>query len=110
MRETKITNAVLYSIWKGRFDRYEGEAVVTNYTYDDGRPPRVYTQFLQNGKRIFTCGAQSGIAYNKTVWLEERNDELARQVLIEYEKARIDSLQKKISGHKLIITMLEEAL
>lgn len=65
--------------------------------------------FCIDGRFKSMCGRKSGYMYNGHVWLPERDDELARKILMEYENARIKDLERQIESHKKKIKILNES-
>ena len=92
----EAVNGFLYSIWNGSVKVYKGEAIVI----DEKRGI-----FKSKSKR-FTCHAEPGEIYNAVVWLEERNDEIAIQLLIDYNYQQLDSAYEKVDNYKDKIQML----
>ena len=98
--KTELENGFLYSLWNGRFMVYEG--CVTPSVFDDN-----LGNFKTRTKTI-NCNIKPKVVYNAVVWLSTRNDELAKQILIEYEEVQIIKLQFKIDNHLTKIKVLKE--
>ena len=93
-------NCYLYSLWSGRLVVHPGH-VHKGYLNDDvGR--------FQSKNKSFGCSIHPGVMYNSVVWLEERNDDRAKDILIEYEETQITALQEKIDNHLHKIKILKE--
>jgi len=92
----EAVNGVLYSIWNGSVKAYEGEVIVI----DEERG------IFKSKTKRFTCHAEPGKIYNAVVWLEEKNDERAIQLLIDYNYQQLDSAYEKVDNYKDKIQML----
>jgi len=91
-------NCYLYSLWRGQCSVQKGDV----------------KQNCLSGIVIFSfnphylwCAEEPKIVYNATVWLEARDDELAKSILIEYEERQILKLEKKLENHHKKIKILE---
>lgn len=62
---------------------------------------------LELNKR-FLCSKEPRVVYNAVVWLPERDDDLARNILIKYEENVIALLQEKIDNHYVKMSILLE--
>lgn len=109
VKELKRMKGYLYSIWSGRLRVFEGEVVTVERKYDSYGIRKQSSYFLVNAKKKVTCGEEPGVIYNKMVWLTERNDDIGRKLLIEYEEVCIEQLKEKIDNHKYVIKLLNEA-
>ena len=93
----EVTRGYLYSRYKDRLNVYYGTITPLNY---GGR--RDYARFEyvngQKEKRL-QCWYKPGVIYYGTVWLYERDDELARKLFLEYEKNCIKELEERITRH-----------
>ena len=89
-------NGVLYSIWNGTVKAYQGEIKVI----DDERG------IFKTTTKRFTCHAEPGKLYNAVVWLEEKDDEKAVQLLIDYNYKQLDLAYEKVDNYKNKIQML----
>ena len=93
----EVTRGYLYSRYKGRFEVHYGTITPLNY----GRR-RDYARFEytngQKEKRL-QCWYKPGVVYYGTVWLTERDDELARKLFLDYEKNCILELEERIDRH-----------
>lgn len=99
-----IENAYLYSMWSGRLKAYEGSV----YVYH-GAATRPASFVIKNEKR-FMCSDKPGEVCNAVVWLAEKDDKLARKILIEYEEKQIAALMEKVENHQSKIFILKEGL
>lgn len=93
----EVTKGYLYSRYKGRFEVHYGTITPLNY----GRR-RDYARFeYKNGQKEkrLQCWYKPGVVYYGTVWLSERNDELARKLFLDYEKNCILELEERIDRH-----------
>ena len=91
-------NAYLYQIQKGVLNIYEGNVHRTWKEYEGA--------FITKTKNRM-CSSKSEFVCNAAVWLHERNDDLARALLIQYEEEEISILNKKIENHKMKILILK---
>lgn len=95
----------LYAMWHDRITIKEGHVDLRNF---HGRREAVFYY----GDKIFErnrCHPESGKVLNGRLWLPERNDELARKLLIEYNEQCIEELRVKISKHEEKIRILQNA-
>jgi hypothetical protein len=90
----------LYSLSCGTLKVQEG--VVTESRHDEN------VGIFKTKNRGVGCSIKPGVAYNAMVWLEERNDELGRNLLIGYEEQAIASLQERINSHLEKIKILKD--
>lgn len=90
-------NAYLYSLWDGQLKVYEGDVHET------------WTPLGTSVTKMNTmaCSKEPKTVYNSVVWLEERNDNLARACLIIYEEAEIAILQEQMEHHQNKIRILK---
>lgn len=93
----------VYSLWTGQLKVEEGD--VYNSIYDER-----LASFITKNKKKYQCALNPGIIYNGIVWLLERDDNLARQIMIDYEEGMILKLEDKISNHRHKITMMSSYL
>lgn len=110
----------LYSLWSGQLRVYEGSVHPGRGRRSDyGRATFILEQrFLDDGTSIvydgrvdktMMCSINPGEVVNAVVWLIERDDTRARDILIEYEKSCIITLQEKIDAHRNKIRILENS-
>lgn len=110
----------LYSLWSGQLRIYEGSVIPGRGRRSDyGRAEFILERrFLDDGtfivyqnkvEKTMSCSINPGEVMNAVVWLTERDDKRACDILIEYEKACIATLQEKIDGHKNKIRILENS-
>lgn len=97
--DNKITGWI-YSLWSGVFRTYEGYIQASIPHSDQGR-------FI-TANRSFQCSIHHGVVFNAVVWLSERDDDLARELLVTNELHNIDKLREKIENHQSKINILKE--
>lgn len=109
-KEVKRTKGYLYSIWRDYLKIYEGEAITLEYINENHRriKPRRVSLFVMNNGKKFGCSEEPGVVFNKMVWLTEKNDDIGRDLLIEYERLCIERLKEKIYGHRHTIEILKK--
>ena len=89
-----ISHAWMYSTKTGVMSVCEGDVYLTG----NGRSDKFI--FVVNGDtRKNFCAEQPGVVQNGLVWFEERDDEAAKWVLIQYEYDCITQLEKSIRFH-----------
>ena len=95
-------HAYLYSLWNDQFTVTEGTVVI----FCGNR--RAHAKFECDARReyITVDPAPSKISKAK-LWLHERDDELARRLLIEYHEECIADLKKKLTGHEQKLDILK---
>jgi len=86
----------LYSLLNGRFTVHEGRV----YEYHKRGSFKSKTKSLG-------CAAEEGIVYNSMVWLKERDDARAKEILIAYAESAIVLLQERINNHLSKIELLK---
>lgn len=96
----EINTGYVYSMWSGRLIAYKGTA----YTSIHEGMANFYTE---SDKKI-QCSTEPGTIYNAVIWLTERDDELAKKLLIDYEEKQISKLQEKIDNHRHKIKTIKE--
>lgn len=101
----------VYSIWSGELRVYEGDMHLIRPSWrsqmlGENLEPRV--GIFKNAVKRFECSTNPGVVHNKIVWLPERDDDKARQILIAYEETQIAKLQEKIQNHQAKINTLKE--
>jgi hypothetical protein len=83
------THAFLYSVVRGRFTVQEGYLRNTRWSSERLR-------FRREGYHTErSCASQEGAIYSGCLWLAERDDNKARELLIAHEKSRIAELKEK---------------
>lgn len=92
------TNACLYTVKRGILNMYEGDV---HKTWQD------WEGLFKTGNKNIPCSSQSKFVVNGMVWLLERNDDLARDLLIQYEEAQIAMLERGIEINRIKIKMLK---
>jgi hypothetical protein len=95
----------VYSLWSGRLKIQE--ATINNYPKDSRNAKLAYARFYNGG--YVEVNQTPGQMHNAIVWLEERNDEIAIAILIEYERQQISKLQDKIENHEYKIRILQNS-
>ena len=76
----------IYSLWKGKFLIHNGDVHVRkNYS----RYVNHATFLDRTDVRSYSCNSEPGVVYNQTVWLYEKDDEKAIQLLIDYYACQI---------------------
>ena len=96
--------AYVYSLWSGRFLCKECEIDLNKPSILDGSLTARY-----NGKRLGVANAP-GVVYNAIVWLEERDDIRAADILIIHQKEQMAKLEERINNHKNKIDMLSKII
>lgn len=95
----------LYTMYGGKLKVYEGH--VEPGRWDTGK-------FIAQRDIIrtyrHTCNNKPGIVTNASVWLPEKNDTKAVDILVRYEMIQIEACEERIANHKLKIKMLQEAV
>lgn len=89
----------LYSLWSGMLKVYEGDIYSSPWAGQGS--------FLSDGKRK-GCSLEPKKVHNAMVWIPERDDQLARVILIQYEEMEIKKLQDKIENHLNRINILKD--
>ena len=89
---------VLYSIWNGTVKAYEGEIKVI----DEERG------IFKSTTQRFTCHAEPEKIYNAVVWLKEKDDNKAVQLLIDYNYNQLYLAYEKVDNYENKIKMLRE--
>lgn len=82
----------LYSLWTGRFLVKEG--VIKIHEWD-----KTTASFMSIDGRRYIVNSEPGVVYNAMIWLEKKTDNLAIELLINYENTRIIQLQGQIENH-----------
>lgn len=96
--DNKQESAFLYSMWNGCLIVYKGKVIPSM--------KKGWSLFI-HAKKHNQCSAEEGVIYNAVVWLYERDDNEAREILIDYEFCQIRNQEIKILGHKQKIEMLK---
>lgn len=98
-------NCYLYSTWSGKLKVEPGRVMISNDKND------FYGKFIKFKKTTaLTCHKEPGKVYNSIVWLPERNDDLAKLILINYHESAIEELKEKIENHLAKIVEIREGL
>lgn len=100
---TVITQpAYLYAIWRDNFVVKKGEVSI----FLDFKRPKA--QFDCDGvKNYIQVSPVSGEIHSAKLWLPERDDERAKQILRDYHKECIASLQKQLESHSYKLDILK---
>lgn len=96
-------NAYIYSMWSGELEVYNGKV-------ETKRPDKPNMGVFVGEGKIFTCSNDPSQVYNAVVWLPERDDELAKSYLIDYEECQIAILSRKIRHHQDKIKRIKRGL
>lgn len=91
----------LYSIWTNEFRVYEGKVLSTNRKSLDG------LAFFCFARIRINCSLKPGEIYNSMVWLKERNDQFAIDIMIKYQEEQIKNLKRKIDNHSNKIILIQ---
>lgn len=106
LRDLKKANITgyMYSMWGGKLDSYEG------YLMMSARPGRARFYKIANDTIAgsLMCSNKPGVIVNSVVWLKERDDKKAAELLIQYERTQIEQCKMRIRHHEAKIKMLEE--
>lgn len=95
-------NVYLYSRYSGRIEMYLGS--VRPFTRYNGQ----FT-FKRGGKNAYLqCSLDPGVVHHGVVWLQERDDDKARELFIEHEELAIQELKEKIERREWNIKLLKE--
>jgi len=90
---------VLYSLWSGELKSYTGKIEQVGKRPTDG--------LFTNKIKRFGCSINPGEVSNAVVWLPIKDDEKAKNILIEYENNQILKLNEKIENHRHKIRLLQ---
>lgn len=90
--------AYLYSMWNGRLVVYQGK-VVGSFKNGQAR--------FHSFKKAHQCSLHEAELFNAVVWFKERNDQKAKDILIDYEQRMIRNAELKIFRHRGTIQMIE---
>lgn len=101
MKTDDKIHGFLYSMWPGYLNVTEGEILhISKYTY-----------FIrENDTKKICCHSEPEKIYNGLLWLEERDDEKAINLLIEYHEREVKKLKEKINSHLEKIIQLQGRL
>ena len=100
-----MNKGYVYSLWSGQFLCKEADFV----TNPDSRVENLYGAKTKAGKFMWVSNTP-GVVYNAMVWLEDRDDERAVRILIEYQNQQITLLEEKILNHKHKINILAKGV
>lgn len=103
----KRTRGYLYSIWTGRIIVAEGYAEMILMNRNDVQGRFIVEDIASNKKKRYQCAAAPRLMFNKVIWLEERDDDLAKSLFIKYEEQCIKELEEKIKNHEQNIKTLK---
>lgn len=97
-----IEKVFLYSTWSGKLRVMDGIIISTKIK-------STLVTFIDNStKKVINCYAEPEEVYNAMVWLPERNDKKAKEILIKYHETEINELKEKIEGHLTKINIIKE--
>lgn len=95
--------AYLYSLWNDKFTVSEG------YVYIITIKTRAHAQFdCPNRPDYVVVDPAPGVIRQAKLWLLERDDELAKRLLVEYHEGCIEDLKKKLRGHEQKLDILKQ--
>lgn len=97
-------NAYLYSLKNGILSLYRGDV----WKYEEMYRTSKYAKFVGRGKKV-RCLFLSGQVYNGLVWLDKRDDYLAKRLMIESEERMIREYSKKVRNHQSYILSIQES-
>lgn len=81
----------LYSTKTGELKIYEG--FICNYPYDKRKAVFVTEQ------NMYIVATEPGVYYNSMLWLPEKDDKTAVDIIMEYEEQKIARLYADIKKH-----------
>lgn len=87
--------AYLYSTWSGNIAIKIGRVV----EHQGFRNTGTGTFIDENEIKIVSCHLEPGKIYNASVWLPQRDDEKAKEILVKYHENEIKKLKEKIENH-----------
>jgi len=97
----------LYSLWGSKVKVYEGSLTIRS---TDKHHLNEYAIFHANDVcKTLQCGVKPFIVFNGFVWMEERNDELGKKALIDYEDMQIRRAYEKIENHLMRIQIIKSS-
>lgn len=106
----KLTNveiisdvAYLYSTWCGVLSVEEGSVKTFNGETN-------YGVFCSNNDKTLLCHIEPEKVYNAMVWLPERNDQKAIDILVQYYEKEINKLKEKIELKQIKIEILRKGV
>ena len=81
----------LYSTKTGELKIYEG--TIRNYRHNK------YKAEFMTGTNLFIVAKAFGVYYNSMLWLPEKDDKAAVDIIMDYEEQKIASLYADIKKH-----------
>lgn len=105
MTEEHVSKGYLYTLWGDTFTVKEGVLIDNHW-----RSKR--EMIFQYGKRDgdwTTCSPDPGVVVKAKFWLPERDDVLARKIMLNYHQSCIEDLRKKIASHEAKIKIIQDA-
>ena len=100
--------AYVYSLWSGSFLCKKCEIDLNKPSMLDGTLTARYdNKRLGIGIGVATA---PGVVFNNIVWLEERDDIRAADILIIHQKEQMAKLEERINNHKNKIDMLSKII
>lgn len=100
-----ISEGFLYTLWNGQLKIREGIVV-------ESRRCSKREAIFRHGSRYCDwtrCSPEPRALVHAHLWLPERDDALARELLIEYYTENIKRLEKQIEGYQANIKILQDA-
>ena len=98
--------AYVYSLWSGSFLCKKCEIDLNKPSMLDG----TLTARYDNKPIGIGVATAPGVVYNNIVWLEERDDIRAADILIIHQKEQMAKLEARINNHKNKIDMLSKII
>lgn len=103
--EEHITKGFLYTLWGDKFTVKEG--IIGPNRWRSTR--EVVFEYGKRGGDWTTCSTEPGQVVKAKFWLPERDDDLARRIMLNYHEECIEDLHKKIASHEAKIKILQDA-
>lgn len=102
-----VIKGYLYSMWSGKLRVHEGYVEESKYARG-----RYHFHVTRGGKPIkrLMCSVEPGVITNATVWLPERDDQKAIDILVQYELEQIEKCKEKIEHHENKIETLKKGI
>jgi hypothetical protein len=95
----KNTVKYVYTLWGGTFNCYDGDIVPSSSSPE-------YGSFMATNHYRVTVSMTSGKVHNAIVWLPEKNDDEAKNLLAKYCNDEIAKYQQKIDCLKQKVNLL----
>lgn len=97
-------HAFLYSTWSGKLKVTPGKVLQVKGFESLG------TFCSENDEKMVTCHLESEKIYNAMVWLSERDDEKAIDLLVKHHEREIEKLKTKIENHLIKINTIRRGI